>query len=473
MRICLLPLFVILLGANGAKAAEDQKPPAAANPKPFVSGETKEHKDARMAWWRDARFGMFIHWGLYCVPAGRYHGKAVDGPGEWLMRFRDIPLAEYAAYAPQFNPVKFDAAEWVRIAKDAGMKYIVLTSKHHEGFAMFHSKVDGYNLYDASPFKRDPVAELAAACKAQGMRFGLYYSQNLDWYHPGGGIRRASWDPAQKGDPDAYVDDLVIPQLKEILTNYGEISILWWDAYREGITSRERSARMYQTVMALNPNLITNNRLGAGYEGDTHSYEQGIPSRTNPKDWETCMTINDTWGFKTDDTNYKTTPTLLRNLVDVASKGGNFLLNVGPTAEGIIPAEQVQRIREVGAWLAVNGEAVYGTRLSPFGDEWGAFSETEKNDKGKPVFKPAWDWRCTTKPGKLFIHLLTWPKGVFVLDAKGQLKTPITKAYLLTDPQRQPLAVTRDGERWSVALPAQAPDPVASVLVLELQPEVR
>jgi len=431
---------------------------------PFVSNETKEHKDARMAWFRDARFGMFIHWGLYSVPAGYYQDKPIGGLGEWIMNKGKIPIAEYAAFAPRFNPVKFNADEWVKVAKDAGMKYLVITAKHHEGFAMFPSKASTYNINAATPFKRDPIKELATACRKQGIKFGLYYSQNLDWHHPGGG--GGEWDPAHKGDPDKYVDEIVIPQVKEILTNYGEITVIWWDI-PGGVIDKSRADRIYKTVMECNPNIIMNNRLGGGYKGDTETPEQKIPAQGYPgRDWETCMTINGTWGFKKDDNNFKSTEELLRNLIDIASKGGNYLLNVGPDAEGVIPPVEVQRIAEVGKWLQVNGEAIYGTAATHFGEECGALSATEKDKKGQPAFKPTWDWRCTTKPGKTYIHILKWPGTSFSLDTKGKLG-PVSKAYLLADSNKSPLAVTQDGTKLTVTLPAQAPDPIASVLVLE------
>lgn len=320
-----LPLLLLCATLGGSVGTADQ--PAVDSPD---KKETKAERDARMAWWREARFGMFIHWGLYSVPAGYYHGKPVPGYGEWLMHNAKIPIAEYAAFAPQFDPTRFDADEWVKIAKAAGMKYIVITAKHHEGFAMFHTKVDGYNIYDATPFKRDPIAELAKACKKEGIKFGLYYSQNLDWHHPGGGGN--DWDPAHQGDPDAYVKKVVVPQVHEILSNYGPISVIWWDI-GGGVINKERADLVYKTVQACNPDIIMDNRLGGGYHGDYETPEQRIPPQGFPgKDWETCMTINGTWGFKKDDTNFKSTQVLLTNLIDIASKGGNYLLNVGRTA---------------------------------------------------------------------------------------------------------------------------------------------
>jgi alpha-L-fucosidase len=263
--------------------------------------ETKQERDQRMAWWRDARFGMFIHWGLYAVPAGTWQGKQIPSIGEWIMNTGKIPVADYEKLAAQFNPVKFNADQWVSIAKRAGMKYIVITSKHHDGFAMFHSKASPYNIYDATPFQRDPLAELAAACKRQGLRLGFYYSQCQDWHHPGAEAIGEHWDKAQDGSFDHYLDTVAIPQVQEILTNY-PLSVLWWDTPTGAMTS-ERAAKL-AALLKLRPGLITNDRLGGGFSGDTNTPEQFVPATGYPgRDWETCMTMNDTWGFKSYDHN--------------------------------------------------------------------------------------------------------------------------------------------------------------------------
>lgn len=420
-----------------------------------------------MEWWRAARFGMFIHWGVYSVPAGTYNGQQVPSLGEWIMYNGKIPVAEYAKYAERFNPQQFDADQWVQIAQNAGMKYMVITAKHHDGFAMFHSKVDGYNIYDATPFKRDPLAELASACQRHGMKLGFYYSQCQDWHHPGGEARpragQASghWDAAQDGDFDAYLRNVAVPQVKELMTNYGKVSVLWFDTPFKFMTPPR--VQLFPALFNLQPGIIVNNRLGDGFKGDTETPEQRIPPTgyADGRDWETCMTINDTWGYKSYDTHFKSTQTLLRNLIDIASKGGNYLLNVGPTSEGIIPAPEVQRLAEMGQWLKTNSEAIYGCGPTAFGSEAGSYST--RPGTTRPTFTAAWDWRCTTKPGKLYIHLFKWPDGKFDLaGVKGQ----VAKAYLLAD--RQALTVMQTGGDVSVALPASAPDANASVLCLEL-----
>jgi len=409
--------------------------------------ETKEQRDGRMGWWRQAKFGMFIHWGLYAVPAGTYNGKQIGGIGEWIMNNGKIPVADYAKYAEKFNPTRFNADQWAQIAHDSGMKYMVITAKHHDGFCMFHTKVDGYNIFDATPFKRDPVQELSVACPRQDIKFGVYYSQAQDWHHPGGGAYGGHWDKAQDGDYEKYLQEVSIPQVRELLANINP-AVLWFDT-AIGM-SKERTGE-FLDVLKTRPALIYNNRLGNGVPGDTETPEQTIPAQGFPgRDWETCMTINDTWGYKSYDTNFKSTETLLRNLIDIVSKGGNYLLNVGPTEEGIIPQGEVDRLLAVGQWLKVNGDAIYGTSAGPFKKA------------------PAWG-RVTQKPGKLFLHVFNWP-------ASGGLTIPIankvTKAYLLSAPDKALETTTKD-DSVTVVLPGTAPDPIASVVVLEVEGEVQ
>ena len=295
------------------------------------AAETKEQHDARMAWWRDAKFGLFIHWGVYSVPAGFYHDQPVHGIGEWIMNRGKIPMAEYQQFAKQFNPVKFNADDWVKAAKDAGMKYIVITSKHHDGFAMFDTKASPWNIVQATPYGKDPLKDLAAACRKYGIKLGFYYSQAQDWNN-GGAAAGGKWDKAQEHDMDDYIDKIAVPQVKEICSNYGEFpAVIWWDTPRD--MNPERAQKLYDAVHALKPNVILNNRLGGGFKSDTETPEQFIPAEGFPgRDWETCMTMNDTWGFKRDDNNWKSTETLIQNLCDIASKGGNYLLNVGRPA---------------------------------------------------------------------------------------------------------------------------------------------
>jgi alpha-L-fucosidase len=430
--------------------------------------ETKAQHVSRMAWWREAKFGMFIHWGVYSVPAGYYNGKPVPGIGEWIMNRGKIPMAEYQAYAKEFNPTNFNAEEWVKIAKNAGQKYIVITSKHHDGFAMFDSKASDWNIVKATPFGRDPLKELSAACKKEGIKLGFYYSQAQDWNN-GGAASGGKWDPAQQHDMDDYIDKIAVPQMKEILSNYGKFpAVLWWDTQIN--MNSNRAQKLYSVVEKLRPNIIMNNRLGGGFRGDTETPEQTIPAQGYPgRDWETCMTINDTWGYKRDDTNFKSSETLIRNLCDIASKGGNYLLNVGPTSAGEIPQPEVERLAAMGAWMKVNGEAIYGTRQTIFGAEAGTLSATEKDRRGNPRFVPAWDWRCTTKPGRIYIHIFKWPAGQIQLPG---VKGKITKAYLLADPRHQALKFQQTEQGVTIQLPDKAPDAIASVLCLKVRGEV-
>jgi len=404
-----------------------------------LPGETPQQIDRRMAWWREAKFGMFIHWGLYAIPAGEWKGKPVPGIGEWIMHNARIPKEEYAPLQKQFNPVKFNAGEWVGLARRAGMKYIVITSKHHDGFCLFDSKLTDYDIM-GTPFKRDVLKELADECRKQGVRLCFYYSI-MDWYHPD--ARGANFPRYEK-----YMRG----QLRELLTNYGPIGVLWFDGDWIGEWNREKGRELEAYVRSLQPDLIVNNRVGKRQKGDGDfgTPEQHIPATGLPgMDWETCMTMNNTWGYKKDDHNWKSYEDLLRKLVDIASKGGNFLLNVGPTAEGLIPQPSVERLEAIGRWLQVNGESIYGTQASPF--------------------KRLAFGRCTRKPGRLYLHVFDWPEdGRLVVPG---LLNQVQSACLLADPDRHPLKVLREGESVVVSLPEKAPDPVDTVVLLEIAGE--
>jgi alpha-L-fucosidase len=459
--------------ASQAQLEGDKKIPVSTDHpvKAIQDTETPAQRDARMKWWREARFGMFIHWGLYSIPAGTWNGKQIPSVGEWIMNQGSIPVADYKALAPKFNPTGFSAHDIVALAKSAGMKYIVITSKHHDGFAMFDSKADPFNIVTGTPFHRDPLKELAEECRKQGIKLGFYYSQDQDWTAPGGAAYKTGdhkpptnhWDKAQDGDFATYLHKKALPQLKELLTNYGEFpSVIWFDTPTDDMTPQLASEIV--ALMNKHPNLIWNNRLGGTYKGDTETPEQYIPANGFPgEDWESCMTMNDTWGYKSYDTNFKSTETLLRNLIDISSKGGNYLLNIGPDSHGVVPPPEVERLQAVGKWLAVNGEAIYGSHPTLFGAEAGALSPTEKDKKGKPKFIPAWEWRSTTKADKIYIELFKWPDGSFHLD---KLPRKVTGAYLLADSAHKPLKFTQTGDKLSVDLPAKALDPVATVLVL-------
>ncbi|HLJ56369.1 MAG TPA: alpha-L-fucosidase, partial [Chthonomonadaceae bacterium] len=330
---------------------------------------------------------------------------------------------------------------------EAGMRYIVITSKHHDGFAMFDSKASDWNIVKASPFGRDPLKELAAACKRHGIRLGFYYSQAQDWNNPGGAAAGGHWDPAQNGSMDAYIKNVAVPQVREILTHYGPISVLWWDTPID--MNRERAAQLIE-VLKLQPGIIHNNRLGGGFSGDTETPEQFVPATGYPgRDWETCMTMNDTWGYKSYDNNWKSPETLIRNLVDIASKGGNYLLNVGPTREGLIPGPSVERLKAVGAWMHANGEAIYGTSASPFKSlPWGRCTRKERDG-------------VTT----LYLHVFNWPSnGKLVVPG---LRSEVVGAALMHRRGRLAVAKTEDGV--TIDVPAAAPDPISSTVALQVR----
>jgi alpha-L-fucosidase len=432
--------------------------------------EARAARDARMKWWRDARFGMFIHWGLYAVPAGTYQGRQINGIGEWIMASANIPREEYEKFAPQFNPVRFNAREWVRIAKGAGMKYLVITSKHHDGFALWDSKVSDWDVVDSTPFKGDILKELSAECRRQGLKFCTYHSI-LDWHHPAQMPNPRGKDPhnalasnaMKEGRKAEYVAYLK-GQLKEIVDNY-DPAVLWFDGEWVEWWTEQDGKDLYRWLRAMRPNMVINNRIGKGrkgmeglskdasYAGDFGTPEQEIPRTGLPGvDWESCMTMNDTWGYKSFDQNWKSATDLIRKLVDITSKGGNFLLNVGPTAEGLIPAPSVERLAEMGRWTALYGESVYGAHASPFPNAipWG---------------------RVSSRPGRLYLHVFDWPSdGRLVLTG---LESPAGRAYSLADRGRKPLPVAQSGSEVTITVPAAAPNPHASVIVLETRGDLK
>jgi len=423
---------------------------------------------ARTAWYREAKFGMFIHWGLYAVPAGEWQGKEVAGIGEWIMNRAKIPVKEYAQLAGQFNPVKFNAEAWVKLAKDSGMQYMVLTSKHHDGFAMFGSKVSPYNVVDATPFKCDVLKELSEACRKQGLPLGFYYSQSQDWHHPGGAASGGSWDPAQQGDFDDYLRKIAEPQVREILTGYGPLALVWFDTPLN--MNEERANRFVDLVSKLQPKCLINGRLRADRHGFDYisMRDNAVPNRVVPGVWETPATLNDTWGFKKNDHNWKTPVELVFKLVDIVSKGGNYLLNVGPDATGIIPQPSQDALCAVGRWLKINGEAIYGAGPTPFGAELGRVTGTmvvEKDGKKKKeeVVEGDKGWRCTVKPGKLYVHFFKWPAALELEGVQGKA----TRAYLLADMNHTGLNVSQIGAKLTVELPAKAPGEIATVLCIE------
>ena len=467
-RLSLLSLAASLCWCaffTGNCLANDSVPTTSAASAP--ANETPAQRDARLAWFREARFGMFIHWGLYSEAAGYWKGKPTSGAGEWIMNDLQIPLSQYAQLVPEFDPEKFNADNWASIAKNAGMKYIVITSKHHEGFAMWPSKLTDWSI-GSTRFKRDPLKELAVACKKQGLKLCFYYSI-MDWHSPLYAPRK-QWNDTATNPPDfdAYVAYMK-GQLQELLTGYGPIGILWFDGCWENTWTHQRGLDLYNYLRGIQPALIINNRVGAtgswedwfkdpaAVGGDFGTPEQSIPANGfGPnRPWEACMTMNGTWGYKRDDHDWKSTETLVRNLIDCASKGGNYLLNVGPTGEGLIPDASIERLKAIGDWMKLNGTAIYGTTASPF---------------TKPL---PWG-RCTTKISghttTLYLHVFDWPtNGALLVPG---LKNHVSSARLLDGGEKLPAQNREDGV--TITVPAVAPNLVSSTIVLRFRgsPEV-
>ena len=421
-------------------------------------------KEARLNWFREAKYGLFIHWGLYAIPAGEWKGNRSLGLGEWIMNRSQVPVREYEPLATQFNPVKFDAEAWVQLAQDAGMKYIVITSKHHDGFAMFKSKVSNYNVVDATPFKRDVLKELADACARRGMRLGFYYSQSQDWHEPNGAGNTWDFGPDEKKDYDQYLRGKAEPQVRELLTGYGPVALIWFDTPR--MMTGDRAQRFADIVRSLQPNTLIDGRLGT--EGDYRSTgDNVIPSDANAEAWETPATINDTWGYRKDDTNWKSPGQIVFKLVDIVSKGGNYLLNVGPMADGTIPQPSQDILRTVGRWLKVNGEAIYGAQSTPFGEELGEpTAKGAKDVRGAPLVYPQTEWRITTKPGKLYFTFFSEPRAPFPMPA---MKNAVKRAYHLAD--GAPVKITSESGHVYLNIDRPILDPMATTVVVEIEGE--
>ncbi|GAA0877353.1 alpha-L-fucosidase [Algoriphagus jejuensis] len=416
--------------------------------------------DERMEWWRDARFGMFIHWGAYAIPGGERNGEICKGGAEWIMDKLDYTIEDYEKVVAEFNPVDFDADEWVRIAKDAGMKYIILTSKHHDGFSLWDSEVTDYDIMDAAPFKRDIVRELAEACKKGGIKFGVYHSI-VDWHHPQAQAPLyPNYNAGQKDqtivNPEfpKYYENYLKPQVKELLTNYDDIAVVWFDGDWIADYTTEMGKELYSFIREIQPNVIVNNRVDKGrmgmegmdregeFAGDFGTPEQEIPATGIDSDWESCMTMNGSWGYKPSDHKWKSSEVLIHNLVDIVSKGGNFLLNVGPDGQGLFPQESIDRLAAMGKWTKVNGESIYGAKASPYDrPEWG---------------------RYTSKDGVVYAHVFDWPEdGRLAINPEMKVK----KTSLLASPSTP---VEFDEATHSIQLPTAAPDTIVTVIKLEL-----
>ncbi|MCX7799263.1 MAG: alpha-L-fucosidase [Fimbriimonadales bacterium] len=431
-------LSALLCSALTASTQLDE--PLLPNPN---TGETEAEFAARTAWWREAKFGMFIHWGVYAVPAD----------GEWHLNSHRMQVADYEKYAPRFNPVRYDAERWVRLAKAAGMRYIVITSKHHDGFALWPTKQSDWSIAGRTPFRRDPLKELAEACRKHGITLGFYHSI-MDWHHPDY-LPRRPWEtqtrPAAGADLDRYID-FMKAQLTELLTQYGRIGVLWFDGGWEHSADELRAKEVVAMIRRLQPWILINDRINLPEDHATP--EQHIPAGAMPggRLWETCMTMNDNWGYHRQDNNWKSTQDLVRKLCDIASKGGNFLLNVGPTELGEIPQPSVERLEQIGRWMRVNGAAIYGTTKSPLG-------------------RLPFEGRVTRKGRTLYVHAFEWPEdGRFVLPG---VQTAPSKARLLGSRVRvQAAGVATEAGPATVLRVASKPKPAAGLEGLPLVIEV-
>jgi alpha-L-fucosidase len=333
--------------------------------------------------YNNLKFGMFIHWGVYSKLGGVYKGVKIVPEthggqatiGEWIMYSAQIPRNEYREIARTFNPAGFNADEWVRLAKEAGMRYIVAMPKHHDGFAMYHSEVTDYNIYDLTPFKRDPIEELYNACKKYGIRMGIYYSHSIDWMDGGdAGVAQAkkanpqlndtraanTWDPAPVSYEE-YIENKAKPQMREILTKFPNLVEIWYDFPR--YMNLRQSFEFYKLAYDYQPDCLINSRVGNNLGDMLTAGDNQIPKEINSKykTWETPGTLNNTWGYKSYDNDWKSLNEMLFWIVEIASKGGNYLLNVGPDGNGVIPEASIKVLKEIGSWMKVNGEAVYGT----------------------------------------------------------------------------------------------------------------
>ena len=431
---------------------------------PTAFHETAPEHDARMQWFRQAKFGMFIHWGLYSQLAGEWQGQTITGGAEWIQNYLKIPSSQYSQLARTWNPTNYNALEWVRLMKAAGIKYVCITTKHHDGFCLWPTAMNNDWNISVTPGGKDLLRPLADACHAEGLQFCLYHSV-MDWHHPDWPVRPTFNDYASSQPDKARFKTYLYGELKELFANYGPIGLVWFDGTwdRQAWTSAD-GKELEDYTRALQPSVILDNRSGYlppqpklnisiansyGYvfAGDYISPEGEVPATGLPGvDWETCQTMQlpNNWGYNRL-VGFRPFNDLLQQLIDVASKGGNMLLNIGPTAGGEILPQARQCLEKFALWMKVNHEAIDGCTASPFESL-------------------AFDGRCTQKPGKLFLHVFKWP-------ANGRLpvplKNPVQRAYLLARPD-QNLAVTASAKGLQVALPQSSPDPIASVVVLEI-----
>ena len=430
-----------------------------------INGRSYAQKNVnpRAQWFTDARFGMFIHWGIYSGAEGLWKGESLrhgNNYAEWIYYRNRIDKDEYASVLNRFKWEDINPEEWVVLAKQAGMKYVTFTAKHHDGFALWDSKVGSYDLGDYTSPKRDIVKELADACAKHDMKLGLYYSHWVDWEHPYGWDHSKEIYGVSEEDYDEYWQNKVIPQMRELLTNYGDISMIWFDMWlhhSNAIVTKDKLLQLKGLIRELQPNCLVNSRLGLSIEEDSDidyktlgDNQLGETKEEFP--WQTPATVAHSWGFSATENEWKSTSTLLKALIENVSLNGNMMLNIGPRANGDVPHEISQRLKEMGQWLAVNGSSIYGAQafdLDKSMHDWGHIT-CKKRDDGKTL---------------VYLHVYNWPLNR-QLPVTG-IKTKPAKAYLLADKQKADLKFSVDNIILGVELPKMQPDNYISTIVLE------